>query len=354
MRVIQKSMKSVYIIIVNYNGWSDTIECLESVFRNSYPDYRVLVVDNASPNGSLERITAWAEGRLEVAKPGNSVLRHLSNPPIPKPLPHVFYSRAEAEAGGRADEAGARLVLIQAGNNLGFAGGNNVALRYALARNDCDYVWLLNNDTVIDPDALRKLIDIARNESTSAVFGSLILYYRDPSVVQAAGGAILNPFIMKNTYYGGMQQAEKFVHEEKIRLSYIMGASLLVRRNVFEKFGLLETKYFLGYEETDFCTAVKRKNGKLVCAYQSRVWHKDSATVGLHSAVSDYYGTRNSVWYLKKYFWYAVPSAVIIGFIGKVINRVRRRQFKRIWLIILAYRDGFLDRAKNPDDKSLF
>lgn len=346
-------MSNVYIIIVNYNGWSDTIECLESVFRSSYPDYRVLVVDNSSPNGSLDRIKAWAEGRQEVTEPGNSALRHLSNPPIPKPLSHVLYSRSEAEAGGRADEAGTRLVLIQAGNNLGFAGGNNVALRYALARNDCDYVWLLNNDTVIDPNALRKLIDVARKESSLAVFGSLILYYHHPTVIQVAGGAIMNPFIMKNTYYGGRQKAEKFVHDEKIRLSYIMGASFFLRRTVFETIGLLETKYFLGYEETDFCTAVKRKSGKLLCAYQSRVWHKDSATVGLHSALSDYYGTRNFVWYLKKYFWYAVPSAVVIGFIGKIVNRIRRRQFSRIWLIIVAYRDGFLDRAKNPDDKSL-
>jgi GT2 family glycosyltransferase len=346
-------MNSVYIIIVNYNGWSDTIECLESVFRNSYPDYRVLVVDNASPNGSLDRIRAWAEGRQEVAECGNSALRHLSIPPIPKPLPHVLYSRAEAESGGRSDESGARLVLIQSGGNLGFAGGNNVALRYALARNDCDYVWLLNNDTVIAADALRELVAVARKESSLAVFGSLILYYRDPTVIQAAGGSILNPFLMKNTYYGGMQQEDRFVTDENIQLTYIMGASLFVKRNVFQKIGLLETKYFLGCEETDFCTAVRRKGGKLRIASQSRIWHKDSATIGLHSALSDYYGTRNSVWYLKKYFWYAVPSAVIIGFIGKVINRIRRRQFKRIWLIILAYRDGILSRDKGTDDKLL-
>jgi GT2 family glycosyltransferase len=346
-------MNSAYIIIVNYKGWSDTIECLESVFRNSYPDYRVIVVDNASPNGSLDRIKAWAEGHLDVAAPLNNPLRHLSFPPIRKPLPFKQYDREKAESGRMADEAGARLVLIQAGSNLGFAGGNNVALRYVLARNDCDYVWLLNNDTVIDPDALRELVAVARKESSLAVFGSLILYYHDPTVIQAAGGAIMNPFIMKNTYYGGMQQAEKFVHDEKIRLSYIMGASFFVRKTIFETIGLLETKYFLGYEETDFCTVARRKGGRLLYSPKSRVWHKDSATVGLHSALSDYYGTRNPVWYLKKYFWYAVPSAVVIGFIGKVINRLRRRQFNRIWLIILAYRDGLLSRAKNPDDKSL-
>jgi hypothetical protein len=346
-------MEKATIIIVNFNGWGDTIECLESVFRCDYPEYRVVVVDNASQNGSLDCIKAWAEGRLNVSVPVDSPLRQLSYPPIPKPLAYVQYNRAQAETGETAVETDARLVLIQAGDNLGFAGGNNVALRYALAKNDCGYIWLLNNDTVIDPRALRCLVDVARKESTLAVVGSLICYYHDPAVIQAAGGGILNPFFAKNRYYGGMQQEKKFDYDEKIRLSYIMGASFFVKRTVFAEIGLLDTKYFLGYEETDFCTAVRRKGGKLLCASQSRVWHKDSATVGLHSALSDYYGTRNSVWYLKKYFWYAVPSAVIIGFIGKVINRIRRRQLDRIWLILLAYCDGFLSREKHLDDKSL-
>ncbi|WP_211325081.1 glycosyltransferase family 2 protein [Hydrogenothermus marinus] len=93
--------KKVYIIILNYNGWADTIECLESVLRNDYPNYQVIVVDNDSPNNSMEYIKAWAEGKLDVWVKPNHSLRYLSHPPIKKPIPYVYYNREEAEKGDK-------------------------------------------------------------------------------------------------------------------------------------------------------------------------------------------------------------------------------------------------------------
>ena len=126
---------TVYAVLVNFNGWPDTIECLETLFRSDHPDFRVLVCDNGSTDGSLELIRAWAEKRLDAAAPRGELCR-LQDSSLERPLQYAEYGRQEAEAGGDAAER-ARLVLIDCGANLGFAGGNNVGLRYALFRGAC-------------------------------------------------------------------------------------------------------------------------------------------------------------------------------------------------------------------------
>src|SRR3990172_7009722 len=118
-------VSKVYILIVNWNGWGDTVECLESVFRNDYPDYQVIVCDNGSEDGSLDLIRAWAEGNLDVFVPEDNPLRRLSIPPFAKPVPWVELDREQAETGGAGARDGARLILVQTGANLGFAGGDN-------------------------------------------------------------------------------------------------------------------------------------------------------------------------------------------------------------------------------------
>ena len=91
----------VAIIILNWNGWKDTIECLESVFRNTYPNYQVIGVDNGSTNGSMEKIKVWADGKQEVLTPElTHPLYHLSHPSVKKPIPYIYYTREEAEKGG--------------------------------------------------------------------------------------------------------------------------------------------------------------------------------------------------------------------------------------------------------------
>lgn len=135
-----KSWPKVAIIILNYNAWADTIECLESVLRNDYPNYQVIVVDNNSLNNSMEYIKAWAGGKLDVWVKPDYPLRYLSFPPVKKPIPYVFSSREEAEKGGNLDIENSLenkipegittkypLILIQTGDNLGFAGLNSAS-----------------------------------------------------------------------------------------------------------------------------------------------------------------------------------------------------------------------------------
>jgi len=191
----------IYIIILNYNNWADTIECLESVLRNDYPNYQVIVVDNNSPNNSVEYLKAWAEGKLDVWVNPNNPLRSLSFPPVTKPIPYICYSREEAEKGGNLEleenlkkeipkgvSTNYPVIFIQNENNLGFAGGNNVGIRYALAKNDFDSIILLNNDTVIEKETILNLVEAKLKLGEKSIYGGRIFYYNAPDKIWYDGG----------------------------------------------------------------------------------------------------------------------------------------------------------------------
>src|SRR5215216_1455804 len=105
LKISMNGLPRVHILLLNFNGWRDTLECLESVLRLDYPDFRVIVCDNGSSDGSVDRITAWAEGSEPAPKSDIPSLARLVDPPIGKPVPYVSYTRAEAERGGRGNAA---------------------------------------------------------------------------------------------------------------------------------------------------------------------------------------------------------------------------------------------------------
>jgi len=332
---------SVCILVLNWNGWQDTIECLESVFRLDYPSYHVIVCDNGSEDGSLEYIKAWAEGRLDVALPKDNPLRHLSSPPVSKPVAYVEYDREQAECGGDRQDKDCRLVLIQTGGNLGFAGGNNVGMRYALARDDFEYVWLLNNDTVVKPDTLSHLVQRMAVKPDAGMCGSTLLYYDKPENVQALGGARFNKWLGVSRHIGLLQPADQPVdalHIER-RIAYIIGASMLVSKAFLQQIGLMSEDYFLYLEEFDWILSAK---GRYTLAYApaSAVYHKEGRSTGGNglapadrSLVSDYYGLRNRLILARKFFPISMPS-VWFGILASSLNRIRRRQWKSLWVVV--------------------
>ena len=175
----------VSIVVLNWNGWKDTIECLESVFRLDYVGFRVIVCDNASSDGSMEKIKRWAKGEL-VAESPNPELSRLISPPVPKPI--RFIEVLPDQMGYTAASSSAQLVLIQTGANLGFAGGNNVGLRYALRDPNCQFFWILNNDTVVEPASLSAMVQLMQAQPAVGLCGSLALSYYHPRQVQSEGG----------------------------------------------------------------------------------------------------------------------------------------------------------------------
>ena len=296
---------SILVLVLNWNRWLDTVECLESVFRIDYPRYRVIVCDNGSSDGSREHLKAWAEGRLDGSvrwHDSRSLLSEFSFPPIPKPITLVEYDRFQAEAGGNPRDQGARLILIQTGANLGYAGGNNVGLRYALARQDSEYVWLLNNDTVVAPDALTELVRTAETDDSIGMVGSKIVYFENPRLLWYAG-ANLDSNAPWRMHHRGLQKEDTGQYDKVEETGFVTGCSLLARAKMLSEIGLLDESFFLYFEDSDLCVRAGSAGWKLVYCPDSVIQHKVSLSMGgAGSPAMQYYYSRNFLYFVKKHF----------------------------------------------------
>lgn len=286
----------VYIVLLNWNGWRDTDACLGSLSKLTYPNARVVVVDNASTDGS------------------------------------------ESELRRRHPE----LTLLQSGANLGFAGGNNVGLRYAL-EHGAEYVWLLNNDTLVEPDALTHLV--ARSQRGAGglpvgLCGSTLLYEGQRDTVQALGGARYNRWLGTVAHIGQHQPRSQPVDAAAVeaQLDYLIGASMLASRPFLETVGLMQEDYFLYFEELDWAV---RARGRFALAYapESVVYHKEGSSIGgndrakaAKSYTADLYALKNRVRFTRRFYPYALPT-VYLGLGVAISNRARRRQWDRVALI---------------------
>lgn len=294
------SVNRVYIILVNWNGWHDTVECLESLLYLKYPDFRIVVCDNGSNDDSLPEIRNWAD-------------RH--------ELRYTEYRRAEAEEGGLQAVASA-LTLIRNEENLGFAGGNNVGLRYVMARGDGDYCWLLNNDTVVEPDALTHLVARFGQKPSVGICGSTIRLYQNHNRVQALGGGHYCRWIGLPWHYGRFGKWGKTINQARAEtwMNYVEGASMLISRPFLEEVGLMCEDYFLYFEEADWAI---RSKGRFTMGYsaQSIVYHKVGGSIGTSSNpatmsyISDYFNIRNRLLFTRRFYPVALPTVrlVIVG-----------------------------------------
>ncbi len=308
-------MARVYIVIVNWNGWRDTIECLESLQRLRFPSFTTVVCDNASPDGSLTHIRSWASGTINAAC-NNPDLLPLTTPPAPKPLPFLeFHATAIPEA---HPDSGP-LVFIDTGANLGFAGACNLGMRYALADRECEYVWLLNNDTVVDPDALSALVCRLENLANAGACGSTLVYYDDIGTIQLLGGATYNPWVARAKHIGKYLPrgcSLPVVADVEAKMGYVAGASMLVSAQFVRSVGWMNEAYFLYFEEIDWATRAK---GRFSLAYapKSVVYHKEGRTIGSgkttlsQSPLSEFYGARNRLLFTSAFFPFALPSVAL-------------------------------------------
>ncbi len=337
----------IYIIILNYNGWKDTIECLESVLKNDYENYQIIVIDNASPNNSIEYIINWAEGKQEVIYDEKSQLKHLSQPHQPKPLDYVFYTKEEAINGGdKEKEAKLKnpIIFIQSGENRGFAAGNNIGIKYALAKDDFAYVWLLNNDTVVSSNVLELFIS-NKELDNNVLYGTTLVKY-DTKKVQCLGGGYINGIIGYQKYYGEDFYTENVINNLNLQkeieneLDYIVGASMFVSKDILKKCGLLDEDYFLYWEETDYCFRLKSMGIKLKWNSNLVVYHKIGSSTDIKSKFTEYYSTRNTIKFLKKWYPKRLPIIFLCNLLLKIFNRIRRKQFDRIKLIIKSSFEG--------------
>lgn len=320
----------VYVIIVNWNNWYDTIECLESLLRSNYPNFQVMVVDNGSSNDSVNYLRAWAEGKLDVAVSNHDPVKVLSFPPMPKPIPYSFYSNQTVITGQMGEmQASEGFVFIEAGENRGYAAGNNIAIKHIAEKADHDYIWLLNGDTVVEPDALKNLVQFAQERAID-ICGSVLRYYYHPNLVQSYGGHI-------DKFFG---TSSNILDADSVDtdLDYVIGASMLISRSCINIVGLLPEEYFLYYEETDYCFKARAHGLRLGVAKNSIVYHKEGGATGLshdaaaRSEFSDILILLNRAKFHKKYL--GGGFGLWIGMLVSLGLRIKRGQAQRVVKVI--------------------
>lgn len=263
------------VVILNHNGWQDTVACAESVLASVSPPTWLIIVDNASADGSTRWLRHWAAGRMEfaLAELGVSTPRH-------KPLSLVELDDAQLDAGEAAP-----LVLLQLQRNRGYAAGMNAGIRL-LMRWGADAIWLLNNDTIVEKQALGAMAKRLFSKSRPGLCGSLVRY-RENGLVQCCAGGRTNRWTGLSVLEGNCQLAEKVTslapETVEDRLNFIYGASVMASRAFIERVGLLDERYFLYCEEQDWSY---RAGGRFDFAYASGavVWHKEGATSGFSRA----------------------------------------------------------------------
>ena len=318
-------MQHIYIIVLNYNNWADTLACAESILASTYQNFTLVIVDNASPDNSMRYIRKWAKGELESWTPPKDPLRPLSIPPRPKPLDFVYIDDIQ----NYHDKQKHKVVLIQSHENKGYSAGNNLGLAYAKMQDDFDYIWILNNDTVIEKETLRKLIDCAKSKDERfGLFGTTLLFYDAPDKIQAFG-ATFNPFVavQKHNLAHVAYSKELVRNFDQTTLDYIIGASMFMRRSCIDTIGDMPEEYFIYFEEIDLATKCKNENIKFHICSDAVVYHKESASIDQIdqkvSAFSDFYAMRNRLIFTRKYYPYLLPT-VYLGLFISLLLRLKR------------------------------
>jgi GT2 family glycosyltransferase len=323
-RLIDGNSPLVYIVILNWNGWEDTIECLNSVLQLNYLNYRIVLCDNDSQDRSLERIKQWLDHRENTS--------------------YFEYNQVQDLSIAIEDNYSHQIILISTGANLGFAGGNNIGIRYALSDSNCAYVWILNNDTTVHPDSLNALVTHAQLDPNVGICGSKLIYYYQRDQVQAWGGGKYNKWfgVADNLGMGSAIELKVDALEVEKTLDFVMGASMLVSRSFINDLGLMNEQYFLCFEELDWIVRAKGKY-KLGYADRSIVYHKEGGSTGNNSDkyqrsyLSDYYNQRSYILFTRTYYPYLRPF-IYLHLCMTLINRIRRKQFDRIpmiWKLVL-------------------
>jgi GT2 family glycosyltransferase len=332
----------VAISILNWNSWQDTLECLESVRRLDYLNYLIVVVDNGSWNNSAERIKAWAEENLGSEHAIANYTREIA----------LMGGRPEDEqALGRTDSP-ARMVLIRNEENVGFTGGNNVAIHYALNRAAAaDYVLLLNNDARIDAHCAARLVLVSQ-KAEAGIVGALVT---DRNwVAYFAGSASFRYHLFRSlTSRPVRPRGEEFWGSP---IAY--GAAMLVSRQVLETIyrhrrEYLKESLFAYGDEIEFCWVARRAGYRTVIANGAAVCH-DSARRGQapreHSYFF-YYSTRNILYLAKDILPILSRVAFHIVYLPLCIRRIAKRIIAGQPKLARAIACGLLDGYRGVGGK---
>jgi hypothetical protein len=237
------SQPFVNIIILNTNRKDDTLEALASIEKSDYPNYCIIVLDNASSDGSLQAIRS----------------------------------------------AYPQVQIIQLEDNLGYAGNNNVGIRAAIDMG-ADWVFVLNEDTVMAQDCLSRLVEVGESDPQIGIVGPMVYHHDEPNVIQSAGGRLGKGW---QSMHLGQNMLDEGQYSQTHQVDWISGCAIMVRRQVIMQIGMLDSRFFYYYEETEWCMRAGKSGWSILQVPGAKLWHKGVQREYSPSPSVTYYATRN-------------------------------------------------------------
>jgi len=292
--------KKVDIILLNWNNEEDTIECIESLKKINYDNYKIIVVDNGSKEESISKI----------------------------------------------EKQYSDLCIIKNESNLGFAGGNNIGIKYAID-NNADYVLLINNDTIVDENFLTELVEVGGADEKNGLLGSKIYFHSEKNRIWFVGGKV-NWLKNKGTHIG-LDEIDEGQYDKIKEVDYLTGCCLLIKKEVIERIGVLEEDYFLYYEDTDFSLRAQNEGYKCIYVPESKIYHKISRSTKPGSANYIYYHVRNGLVMAKRtgnsLIRIALYPYCLILFLKQIVKIIFIPE-KRLWAkaVLRGLKDFLLGR----------
>ncbi|HWR41101.1 MAG TPA: glycosyltransferase family 2 protein [Patescibacteria group bacterium] len=282
------------IVVLNWNGWQDTCECLKSLAALQYPNTAVVLVDNGSTDHSPEEMMACL--RPEVA-------------------------------------------FIAAGINRGFSAGNNLGISYLMERG-AEYILLLNNDTVVAPDLLDAFLKVAAAEPQAGALAAKIYYYDSPDVFWFAGAKSPTPWMAP--MHIGQGEQDRGQYDQVSAISSVNGCAFFVRTAMIRQIGPLDERYFLKYEDVDWSLRIQAGGWQTLFVPGARVWHKVSRASGGVTPLWWYFDERSRLLWQKLHFPELSWSARYGRLLREIWLELYTGQWKK-WRIWLARLWGVID-----------
>lgn len=285
---------SLGVVVVTFNAADVILECLESLLAARDVRLEIVVVDNASTDGTVTTLRDWASGSVPFAVPGDMPF---ALTPAPKP---VALRAPDAPLPG----SGHAITLIETGVNGGFAGGVNIGLAHLASRAGIDRFWVLNPDSVVPPDTPAAFASHPAPEGGFSLMSGRVVYHHDTDMIQSDGGTVnARSGVTSNIHLGASYRTTPA--PEAGQLDFVTGASMVASRQFYEAAGPMEEGYFLYYEEVDW--ALSRGDLPLAYCPQALVYHKSGTSIGsptlsrLASPFSLYFMYRARMWFVRKF-----------------------------------------------------
>lgn len=344
-------MKKTAVIIVNWNGWKDTIECLSSFEWPQLPDTCFYVLDNASQDQSIPQLQSWlTQQKINFITCPPESLDTIVNQALNAPQPQSASQQSTAQPQSTAQKSTAQhpnppqpnapqsqshaippqpqIFLVANPSNAGFAGGNNIILRHLLRSGIFHQAWLLNNDTTVLPDSLPELSTFLNADPNRAFAGSVLLDYAKPTLVQCCGVRYYR-YLGVSKLYMKNRPWQEIAHQDAQPPHptdyYQIGASLMVKLEMLKQIGLMDERFFMYSEEADWQIRAKKKGLGNDLAWRSVIYHKGTVSTAGRKHLFFYHYNRSAIIMTRKNFGRIAGWTATLALTGITMLRARCR-----------------------------